>query len=88
MDEKRGPLWVVGLVKSTVRHDALETDGATGLLGPHAFYRNVKAFLEQEKAEGTLGQRVPVFINLVHFSSFNSSYGLEAGIPSFIRWDR
>lgn len=79
VDEKRGPLWVVGLVKSTVRHDALETDGATGLLGPHAFYRNVKAFLEQEKAEGTLGQRVPVFINLVHFSSFNSSYGLEAG---------
>lgn len=39
----------------------------------------MKAFLEQEKAEGTLGQRVPVFINLVHFSSFNSSYGLEAG---------
>ena len=79
VDEKRGPLWVVGLVKSTVRYDALETDGDTGLLGPHAFYRNVKAFLEQEKAEGTLGQRVPVFINLVHFSSFNSSYGLEAG---------
>lgn len=79
VDEKRGPLWVVGLVKSTMRHDALETDGDTGLLGPHAFYRNVKAFLEQEKAEGTLGQRVPVFINLVHFSSFNSSYGLEAG---------
>lgn len=79
VDEKRGPLWVVGLVKSTVRHDVLETDGDTGLLGPHAFYRNVKAFLEQEKAEGTLGQRVPVFINLVHFSSFNSSYGLEAG---------
>lgn len=79
VDEKRGPLWVVGLVKSTVRHDALETDGATGLLGPHAFYRNVKAFLEQEKVDGTLGQRVPVFINLVHFSSFNSSYGLEAG---------
>ncbi len=79
VDEKRGPLWVVGLVKSTVRHDALETDGDTGLLGPHAFYRNVKAFLEQEKAEGTLGQRVPVFINLVHFSSFNSSYGFEAG---------
>ena len=79
VDEKRGPLWVVGLVKSTVRHDALETDGDTGLLGPHAFYRNVKAFLEQEKAEGTLGQRIPVFINLVHFSSFNSSYGLEAG---------
>lgn len=79
VDEKRGPLWVVGLVKSTMRHDVLETDGDTGLLGPHAFYRNVKAFLEQEKAEGTLGQRVPVFINLVHFSSFNSSYGLEAG---------
>lgn len=79
VDEKRRPLWVVGLVKSTVRHDVLETDGDTGLLGPHAFYRNVKAFLEQEKAEGTLGQRVPVFINLVHFSSFNSSYGLEAG---------
>lgn len=79
VDEKRGPLWVVGLVKSTMRHDALETDGDTGLLGPHAFYRNVKAFLEQEKAEGTLGQRVPVFINLVHFSSFNSSYGFEAG---------
>lgn len=79
VDEKQGPLWVVGLVKSTMRHDVLETDGDTGLLGPHAFYRNVKAFLEQEKAEGTLGQRVPVFINLVHFSSFNSSYGLEAG---------
>lgn len=79
VDEKRGPLWVVGLVKSTMRHDVLETDGDTGLLGPHAFYQNVKAFLEQEKAEGTLGQRVPVFINLVHFSSFNSSYGLEAG---------
>lgn len=79
VDEKRGPLWVVGLVKTAMRHDVLETDGDTGLLGPHAFYRNVKAFLEQEKAEGTLGQRVPVFINLVHFSSFNSSYGLEAG---------
>lgn len=79
VDEKRGPLWVVGLVKSTMRHDVLETDGDTGLLGPHAFYRNVKVFLGQEKAEGTLGQRVPVFINLVHFSSFNSSYGLEAG---------
>lgn len=37
VDEKRGPLWVVGLVKSTVRHDALETDGATGLLGPMLF---------------------------------------------------
>lgn len=79
VDEKRGPLWVVGLVKSTVRHDALETDGDTGLLGPHAFYRKAKELLEQEKAEGTLGQRVPVFINLVHFSSFNSSYGLAAG---------
>ena len=79
VDEKRGPLWVVGLVKSTMRHDVLETDGDTGLLGPHAFYRNVKVFLEQEEVDGTLGQRVPVFINLVHFSSFNSSYGLEAG---------
>lgn len=79
VDEKQGPLWVVGLVKSTMRHDVLETDGDTGLLGPHAFYRNVKAFLEQEEVDGTLGQRVPVFINLVHFSSFNSSYGLEAG---------
>lgn len=79
VDEKRGPLWVVGLVKSTVRHDALETDGDTGLLGPHAFYRKAKELLEQEKVDGTLGQRVPVFINLVHFSSFNSSYGLEAG---------
>ena len=79
VDEKRGPLWVVGLVKSTMRHDVLETDGYTGLLGPHAFYRKAKEFLEQEEADGTLGQRVPVFINLVHFSSFNSSYGLEAG---------
>lgn len=79
VDEKQGPLWVVGLVKSTMRHDVLETDGDTGLLGPHAFYRKAKELLEQEKAEGTLGQRVPVFINLVHFSSFNSSYGLEAG---------
>lgn len=79
VDEKRGPLWVVGLVKSTMRHDVLETDGDTGLLGPHAFYRNVKVFLEQEEVDGTLGQRVPVFINLVHFSSFNSSYGFEAG---------
>lgn len=79
VDEKQGPLWVVGLVKSTMRHDVLETDGDTGLLGPHAFYRKAKELLEQEKAEGTLGQRVPVFINLVHFSSFNSSYGFEAG---------
>lgn len=79
VDEKREPLWVVGLVKSTMRHDVLETDGDTGLLGPHAFYRKAKELLEQEKAEGTLGQRVPVFINLVHFSSFNSSYGLAAG---------
>lgn len=79
VDEKQGPLWVVGLVKSTMRHDVLEIDGDTGLLGPHAFYRKAKELLEQEKAEGTLGQRVPVFINLVHFSSFNSSYGLEAG---------
>lgn len=79
VDEKQGPLWVVGLVKTAMRHDVLETDGDTGLLGPHAFYRNVKAFLEQEEVDGTLGQRVPVFINLVHFSSFNSSYGLEAG---------
>lgn len=79
VDEKQGPLWVVGLVKSTMRHDVLETDGDTGLLGPHAFYRKAKELLEQEKAEGTLGQRVPVFINLVHFSSFNSSYGLAAG---------
>lgn len=79
VDEKQGPLWVVGLVKSTMRHDVLETDGDTGLLGPHAFYRKAKELLEQEKVEGTLGQRVPVFINLVHFSSFNSSYGLEAG---------
>lgn len=79
VDEKRGPLWVVGLVKSTMRHDVLETDGDTGLLGPHAFYRKAKELLEQEKVDGTLGQRVPVFINLVHFSSFNSSYGLEAG---------
>ena len=79
VDEKQGPLWVVGLVKSTMRHDVLETDGDTGLLGPHAFYRKAKELLEQEKVDGTLGQRVPVFINLVHFSSFNSSYGLEAG---------
>lgn len=79
VDEKQGSLWVVGLVKSTMRHDVLETDGDTGLLGPHAFYRKAKELLEQEKVDGTLGQRVPVFINLVHFSSFNSSYGLEAG---------
>lgn len=35
--------------------------------------------LKEEEASGIWGQRVPVFIKLVHFSSFNSSYGIEAG---------
>ena len=79
VDEKRGALWVVGLVQSDVRQSALEKDSDTGLLGPHAFYRKAKQLLKEEEASGIWGQRVPVFIKLVHFSSFNSSYGIEAG---------
>ena len=79
VDGKRGALWVVGLVQSDVRQSALEKDSDTGLLGPHAFYRKAKQLLKEEEASGIWGQRVPVFINLVHFSSFNSSYGIEAG---------
>lgn len=79
VDGKRGALWVVGLVQSDVRQSALEKDNDTGLLGPHAFYRKAKQLLKEEEASGIWGQRVPVFINLVHFSSFNSSYGIEAG---------
>ena len=79
VDGKRGGLWVVGLVQSDVRQSALEKDSDTGLLGPHAFYRKAKQLLKEEEASGIWGQRVPVFINLVHFSSFNSSYGIEAG---------
>ena len=79
VDGKRGALWVVGLVQSDVRQSALEKDSDTGLLGPHAFYRKAKQLLKEEEASGIWGQRGPVFINLVHFSSFNSSYGIEAG---------
>lgn len=79
VDGKRGALWVVGLVQSDVRQSALERDSDTGLLGPHAFYRKAKQLLKEEEASGIWGQRVPVFIKLVHFSSFNSSYGIEAG---------
>ena len=79
VDGKRGALWVVGLVQSDVRQSALEKDSDTGLLGLHAFYRKAKQLLKEEEASGIWGQRVPVFINLVHFSSFNSSYGIEAG---------
>ena len=79
VDGKRGALWVVGLVQSDVRQGALERDSDTGLLGPHAFYRKAKQLLKEEEASGIWGQRVPVFIKLVHFSSFNSSYGIEAG---------
>ena len=79
VDGKRGALWVVGLAQSDVRQSALEKDSDTGLLGPHAFYRKAKQLLKEEEASGIWGQRVPVFINLVHFSSFNSSYGIEAG---------
>ena len=79
VDGKRGALWVVGLVQSDVRQSALEKDSDTGLLGPHVFYRKAKQLLKEEEASGIWGQRVPVFINLVHFSSFNSSYGIEAG---------
>ena len=79
VDEKRGALWVVGLVQSDVRQSALERDSDTGLLGPHVFYRKAKQLLQEEEASGIWGQRVPVFIKLVHFSSFNSSYGIEAG---------
>ena len=79
VDEKRGALWVVGMAQSDVRQSALEKDSDTGLLGPHAFYRKAKQLLKEEEASGIWGQRVPVFINLVHFSSFNSSYGIEAG---------
>ena len=79
VDGKRGALWVVGLVQSDVRQGALERDSDTGLLGPHVFYRKAKQLLKEEEASGIWGQRVPVFINLVHFSSFNSSYGIEAG---------
>ena len=79
VDGKRGALWVVGLVRSDVRQSALERDSDTGLLGPHVFYRKAKQLLKEEEASGIWGQRVPVFIKLVHFSSFNSSYGIEAG---------
>ena len=79
VDGKRGALWVVGLVQSDVRQSALERDSDTGLLGPHVFYRKAKQLLKEEEASGIWGQRVPVFIKLVHFSSFNSSYGIEAG---------
>ena len=79
VDGKRGALWVVGLAQSDVRQSALERDSDTGLLGPHVFYRKAKQLLKEEEASGIWGQRVPVFINLVHFSSFNSSYGIEAG---------
>jgi len=79
VDGKRGALWVVGLAQSDVRQSALEKDSDTGLLGPHAFYRKAKQLLKEEEASGIWGQRVPVFVNLVYFSSFNSSYGIEAG---------
>ena len=79
VDGKRGALWVVGLAQSDVRQSALERDSDTGLLGSHVFYRKAKQLLKEEEASGIWGQRVPVFINLVHFSSFNSSYGIEAG---------
>nr|WP_302708414.1 GGDEF domain-containing phosphodiesterase [uncultured Dialister sp.] len=79
VDEKRGALWVVGMAQSDVRQSALERDSDTGLLGPHAFYRKAKQLLKEEEVSGIWGQRVPVFINMVHFSSFNSSYGIEAG---------
>ena len=79
VDGKRGALWVVGLVQSDVRQSALERDSDTGLLGPHVFYRKAEQVLKEEEASGIWGQRVPVFIKLVHFSSFNSSYGIEAG---------
>lgn len=79
VDGKRGALWVVSLVQSDVRQGALERDSDTGLLGPHAFYRKAEQVLKEEEASGIWGQRVPVFIKLVHFSSFNSSYGIEAG---------
>ena len=79
VDEKRGALWVVGLVQSDVRQSALERDSDTGLLGRHSFYKEAVRLRKEDEAAGVFGQRANIYVTLVNFSSFIASYGLESG---------
>ncbi|MGN0954017.1 EAL domain-containing protein [Dialister sp.] len=78
-DAKLGPMWVLGLVKSDARHRALERDLDTGLLGRYGFYQEAVRIRKEDEAAGMFGCRANVYITLVHFSTFNASYGMESG---------
>lgn len=78
-DTPLGPIWTLGLVRSDVRHLALERDLDTGLLGRHTFLEEAMKLRQKDEADGTYGQRAYIYLNLVHFSAYNASYGTKAG---------
>lgn len=78
-DEEFGPVWVVELVQSEVRHMALEQDLDTGLLGRHAFRQEAFRLKKEDMARGVYGTRVIIFLNLVRFSAINATYGVGTG---------
>ena len=78
-DMPLGPIWTLGLVRSDVRHLALERDLDTGLLGRHTFLEEAMKLRQKDEADGTYGQRAHIYLNLVHFSAYNASYGTKAG---------
>lgn len=78
-DEKMGPVWVLGLVRSDVRHRALERDLDTGLLGRHAFMEEAVRLRKEDEAAGIFGERANIYVNIVNFAAYNAGHGMETG---------
>lgn len=78
-DDEFGPVWVLGLVRSEVRHRALEQEMDTGLIGKYDFRREAFRLKQEDMAQGVYGKRIVIFINLVRFSFINANYGVGVG---------
>ncbi|MGN0955308.1 EAL domain-containing protein [Dialister sp.] len=71
-----GPVWVVSLVAGAV---GLMQHGESGLLDRISFYRVSEELVREDVRKGLLGQRVPLYVNLTNFKSYNSKHGIKAG---------
>lgn len=78
-DDEFGPVWVLGLVRSEVRHRVLEQEMDTGLIGKYDFRREAFRLKQEDMAQGVYGKRIVIFINLVRFSFINANYGVGVG---------
>ena len=78
-DDALGPVWVLGLVRSEVRHRALEQEMDTGLIGKYDFRREAFRLKQEDMAQGVYGKRIVIFINLVRFSFINANYSVGVG---------